>query len=586
MKEHYCFTKLKLECVFLSSLLLAACASQSPAPSDVEAADSGSLHAPGGPEAKTLGLDPTDPEVMYRVLAGELLGAEGDMERAASEYLEAAMESDDPAIAARATRIALAAKAWQHAAMAADRWVVLQPENITARQTAVRNMMMVGDYVGAEHHLNGIIKQMPHDNVRAWALVTALLSSAANSEKAGRVLEHLIADNGAENNADAVFASSRLMARRGALAEAADLAASAIELDPDRAEFQAWAGRLAVNLEQLDQALVFYQAAWALRPAEIRFAMAYAELLKRTGDPVRAQEVLTTLEDTPETRFARIAFALDSGQRPLAEQLYREYRTSEYSDSMERAFQAAQAAELLGWPDEAVDWYQEVVRGERAFVSALRRAFLTAESGDLDRARNQLQQLRLRDEPEFVRESFMAESEILVNAAMPAQALELLNTALDTLPSDTQLLYARALVAVQLGELGIAEADLRGIIELEPQNVAALNALGYTLADLTGRYEEAQDLIHAAYAMQPEEVSIIDSMGWVAFRMGRLKEAERFLRDAWSRDQNAEIAAHLGEVLWVSEQHEEALMVWRDAYRIDSANTILNETMERFGVAP
>jgi len=586
MKEHYCFTKLKLECVFLSSLLLAACASQSPAPSDVEAADSGSLHAPGGPEAKTLGLDPTDPEVMYRVLAGELLGAEGDMERAASEYLEAAMESDDPAIAARATRIALAAKAWQHAAMAADRWVVLQPENITARQTAVRNMMMVGDYVGAEHHLNGIIKQMPHDNVRAWALVTALLSSAVNSEKAGRVLEHLIADNGAENNADALFASSRLMARRGALAEAADLAASAIELDPDRAEFQAWAGRLAVNLEQLDQALVFYQAAWALRPAEIRFAMAYAELLKRTGDPVRAQEVLTTLEDTPETRFARIAFALDSGQRPLAEQLYREYRTSEYSDSMERAFQAAQAAELLGWPDEAVDWYQEVVRGERAFVSALRRAFLTAESGDLDRARNQLQQLRLRDEPEFVRESFMAESEILVNAAMPAQALELLNTALDTLPSDTQLLYARALVAVQLGELGIAEADLRGIIELEPQNVAALNALGYTLADLTGRYEEAQDLIHAAYAMQPEEVSIIDSMGWVAFRMGRLKEAERFLRDAWSRDQNAEIAAHLGEVLWVSEQHEEALMVWRDAYRIDSANTILNETMERFGVAP
>ena len=586
MKEHYCFTKLKLECVFLLSLLLAACASQPPAPGDGEAVDSGSLHVPGAPGANTLGLDPTDPEVMYRVLAGELLGAEGDMERAASEYLEAAMESDDPAIAARATRIALAAKAWQHAVMAADRWVVLQPENITARQTAARTMMMVGDYVGAEHHLNGIINQMSHDNVRAWALVTTLLSSAANSEKAGRVMEHLIADNGAENNADAVFASSRLMARRGALAEAADLAASAIELDPERAEFQAWAGRLAVNLEQLDQALVFYQAAWALRPAEIRFAMAYAELLKRTGDPVGAQEVLTTLEDTPETRFVRIAFALDSGQRPLAEQLYREYRTSEYGDSMERAFQAAQAAELLGWPDEAIDWYQEVVRGERAFVSALRRAFLTAESGDLDRARNQLQELRLRDEPEFVRESFMAESEILVNAAMPAQALEVLNTALDTLPSDTQLLYARALVAVQLGEIGIAEADLRGIIEHEPQNVAALNALGYTLADLTGRYEEAQDLIRAAYAMQPEEVSIIDSMGWVAFRMGRLEEAERFLREAWSRDQNAEIAAHLGEVLWVSEQHEEALMVWRDAYRIDSANTVLNETMERFGVAP
>ena len=86
--------------------------------------------------------------------------------------------------------------------------------------------------------------------------------------------------------------------------------------------------------------------------------------------------------------------------------------------------------------------------------------------------------------------------------------------------------------------------------------------------------------------MQPEEVSIIDSMGWVAFRMGRLEEAERYLRDAWSRDNNAEIGAHLGEVLWVSEQREEAITVWMDAYRADSANTVLNETMQRFGVDP
>ena len=167
-----------------------------------------------------------------------------------------------------------------------------------------------------------------------------------------------------------------------------------------------------------------------------------------------------------------------------------------------------------------------------------------------------------------------------------AKLAHLLNAALDKFPSDTQLLYARALVAVQLGKLEIAEKDLREIIEHEPQNVAALNALGYTLADLTGRYEEAQELIRAAYAMQPEEVSIIDSMGWVAFRMGRLEEAERYLRDAWSRDRNAEIAAHLGEVLWISEQREEAIIVWKDAYQTDSANTVLNETMERFGVDP
>ena len=590
MKEHYCFTKLKLEYLFLLPLLLSACVSQPPASQGWDAPDSGLQNAPGGQEVKEQGLEPTSADVMYRVFAGELLGAEGDMERAAGEYLEAAMESEDPAIAARATRIALAAQAWQYAVMAADRWVVLQPENIDARQTAARTMMVVGDYVGAEHHLNGIIEQMPHDNARAWSLVAALLSSAANAGKAGRVLERMVEDNGAENNADALFASSQLMARQGALTEAAELIGSALELDPGRAKFHAWAGRLAVNLEQLEKALGYYQAAWTLQPAGPRIAMAYAELLKRTGDPERAQEVLATLEDTPETRFARIAFALDSGLRQLAERIYREYETSEYPDSMERAFQAAQAAELLGWADEAVDWYRQVVRGQREFVSALRRAFLTAQAGNLDEARNQLAQLRLRNElrnePAMVKESYMAESEILINAAMHKQALNLLNEALDAIPSDTQLLYARALVAVQLGDLEIAEKDLREIIDLEPENVAALNALGYTLADLTGRFEEAQDLIRAAYVMQPEEVSIIDSMGWVAFRMGRLEEAERYLRDAWSRDRNAEIAAHLGEVLWISEQREEAIIVWKDAYQTDSANTVLNETMERFGVDP
>ena len=186
----------------------------------------------------------------------------------------------------------------------------------------------------------------------------------------------------------------------------------------------------------------------------------------------------------------------------------------------------------------------------------------------------------------IVIESFMAESEILVSANQPEEAFELLTGALEMNPADSQLLYGRAMIAVQLDLLAEAEGDLRQVIDLEPQNAAALNALGYTLADRMDRYDEAERLIHAAFALQPEEASIIDSMGWVAFRLGRLAEAERFLRDAWSRDTNAEIAAHLGGVLWVSERREEALSVWKSALESDPANAVLIDTMQRYGVEP
>jgi tetratricopeptide (TPR) repeat protein len=572
--------------LILIPLLVSACVHRPVAdPGDVKAGQADQLE-PDRPGAQTEQGEPASADVMYRVFAGEVTGAEGDLKRAASEYLEAAMESEDPAIAERATRVALAAEAWQHAAMAADRWALLQPENIDARQTAARTMMVVGDFVGAEHQLNEMIRQMVHDGAKAWALVAGLLSSSGSPEKSSSVMDNLILDNHAADNPDALFAKSRLLARQGRLEEASKLAVSAIELAPDRAQFHAWAGRIAINLEQEQAALDYYNTAWTLQPQDQRIAMAYAELLRRNGQATQAQEVLASLEDLPATRLARVAFALDSDQRELAEKIYGEFSTIEYPDPAEHAFQAGQAAELLGLKSEAADWYGKIESGDRRVVASLRRAYLTADTGDLNGARNQLAALRLQGDSAIIKESFLAESEILLAADEAQEAYELLTGALQAIPADSQLLYGRAMIAVQLDLLKEAEQDLRQIIEREPQNAAALNALGYTLADRVGRYQEAERLIRAAFELQPEEVSIIDSMGWVAFRMGRLQEAEKYLRDAWARDENAEIAAHLGEVLWASERREEAISIWSSALETDPANTVLNETMQRHGVQP
>jgi Flp pilus assembly protein TadD len=159
-----------------------------------------------------------------------------------------------------------------------------------------------------------------------------------------------------------------------------------------------------------------------------------------------------------------------------------------------------------------------------------------------------------------------------------------LDEAVDQQPRSIPILYTRALLAAEVGWVDIAERDLRAVLVEQPENAAALNALGYTLADQTERYEEAEVLIQQAYILQPLEPSIIDSMGWVAFKRGRYAEAEEFLRRAWRLDRNAEIGAHLGEVLWVSGQREEAVKAWSDAQDVDSANPVLMETLERLDV--
>ena len=129
--------------------------------------------------------------------------------------------------------------------------------------------------------------------------------------------------------------------------------------------------------------------------------------------------------------------------------------------------------------------------------------------------------------------------------------------------------------------MDVAEKDLRIIISKQPENAAALNALGYTLADQTERYEEAEALIRQAFILRPDDASIVDSMGWISYRLGHLDESEKFLRRAWALDKNPEIAAHLGEVLWVMGKQEAARSIWREGMEVDSENPVLLQTLQR-----
>ncbi len=585
MNYVYCFMKRVPGVSIFVMLLMTACSSlqESPSPEVVDAAPA--KVEPTANDVPDSDLPPTDPDVMYHVFSAEVMGAEGDFSGASAEYLEAALISEDPEIAERAARVAVSAGEWQMVALASDRWAMLDSTSLDARELAAGSRLREGDYVGAEYQLARILDLTAADQAHGWRIVTALLAPANDKVRSNKVLDNLIKDFDAESNVETLFARSQLAARLGDLGKATGLINRAIELEPGRADFYAWSGRLAVNQKNETLALKRYRQAWESGPDDQVIAMAYAELLNRSGDLNSAQAVLAQLPDKPEMRFARIIFTLDAGDADGAEALYLGFSSANYDDVSETAFHAAQSAELLELPREAIEWYKQVT-GERALRATMRQAFLFADLGDVEDARNLLVELRIQADSGIRSQSYQAEAQILQDAGRRDEALQLLNDAVKALPEDIPLRYARALLAVNLGQLVLAESDFRRIISVEPHNAAAINALGYTLADLTDRYEEAEKLILQAYKLQPEDASIIDSMGWVSYRLGRLEEADGYLREAWKALRNAEIAAHLGEVLWARGQKDEARSLWKLGLQMEADNEILIETLRRFGELP
>jgi tetratricopeptide (TPR) repeat protein len=544
----------------------------------------GSPPAGERPEPDVEALEPTSEEVMYRVFAGEYLGAEGDLQAAAVEYLEAAIESDDPEVARRATRIAFAAASWQEASMAADRWAVLEPESIPAQEAAAAAKLAVGDYLGAEFHLARILDIL-EDSTDAWVMVSRILSRARDPAQADEVLEQLRVDRKNADNADVFYARSQLAAQSRDLEQAFELARQAVELEPERVDLLTWAGRIALNLKLADTGLEYIRRAWLLDPGNQDLALAYSDLLARNGDGDAARQVMQAIKQTPEVMLARILFELASDRREAAEALFTRFGEMKFDDPQEKAFNQARAAEALGLRYQAIAFYGEVTEGEAAIASALRRAELMAMDGDLEAARAVLVKMRDTGSDRAMEQSWLTEARLLRESDDREAAFSLLDEALAVLPDSIPLLYSHSLLAAELHRVDVAERDLRTILAAQPENAAALNALGYTLADQTERFEEAEALIRQAYILQPDEASIVDSMGWIAYRLGRIEEALEFLRRAWELDRNPEIAAHLGEVLWVAGEHDQAIEVWREGAEADPENPALIETLSRLGVS-
>ena len=574
------FIKLIIRPVFvLMSLLVAACAglpqmsSQSPTPLESQTV-----------QIKTLGIQQDAvADASYALMVAEIALNQGDTELAIRHYLEVAKSQQNPDIAERAVRVAVFGQDLEAATEAAERWIELDPKRVEARQVIAAIYIRQDKIPEAFNYVNGLIQTSELEDAQLFPPLLGLLAREKNANTVLAVTQRLAKEN--PSRAYAQYLHGMLAAQNGRSEEALKYLDRSIALAEIEGVHSARA-RVLLRLGRSDEAVVSLQKAVQNNPDDQGLRLTYARLLVDIKEYEKARMEFEKLHQaSPED--AELLFTLgllslesqrlDDAEKYMMMLVRLKQREGEAQYYLGRIYENRKQYEA------AIDWYREVHVGEYKFDARLRIADMLGISGRTEEAIEHLDAMLKGSQSDgsLVR-IYITKGELLRSVRRYEQALAVFNTALGIVPGNSDLLYSRALVAEKLGRIDLLEADIRTILKTEPDNAHALNALGFTLADQTDRYQEAYGYIKRAIEIMPDDAAIIDSWGWVHYRLGEYDKAIGLLRKALSHFNDAEIAAHLGEVLWVSGNQEEAASIWREALEKSPNDPMLQEVMQRF----
>jgi len=292
------------------------------------------------------------------------------------------------------------------------------------------------------------------------------------------------------------------------------------------------------------------------------------------------QKLLAAYPDNTDVTFAVALLSLQLNDYDAAEANLKRLLQGSYRDKNGVRLYLGQIAEDRKKLPEALRWYGEITDGEHYLAAQIRSAQVLSKQGKLAAARERLHQTEPQNGQQRV-QLILAEAQLLRDANQPKAAFDMVQQALEKLPNQPDLLYDHAMLAEKLDRMDVLESSLRKLIALRPDYAHAYNALGYSLADRNERLPEARDLIEKALKLSPDDSFIIDSMGWVLYRQGKTKDALEWLQKAYAARPDAEIAAHLGEVLWVLGRHDAAERVLSDAAQKDPGNEAIANTLKR-----
>lgn len=554
--------------------LTGGCAGLSRAPEAVPDPPPDLLDAPDSAVARL------NPDVLYYVGAAEISGRAEQHQRAAQFYLKAAELADDPKIAERAVQLAVYADDEALTLRGINRWLELEPDAPEPQRLAAVVRLRQGDTDRAWEHVSKLLERS--NGPETWDAIIKVLAGSKGRAAATEVYRRLAAEHNPPAVEEIVQRLSDLGAQFAQLVLAEQFATRALQLNPGNAQTYNWRGRLRTSLNRLDDALADFAEAVELDPENAPLRQSYAALLAEVGDYYAAIEQLDQVEPSAMVIYSQGVYAMAAEDEALANAFYEELKTVVTEDENEKYFFLGQLAETLKRPySEVIDWYGRVRSGERMEDARLRTALVLGTNDELPQARVILRRLQ-NGTAQTAARAYLAEAGLLRQADMNDEAYAVYSQGLELLPANTELLFARALLAEEMDLVEVTEKDLQQILETDPDDPNALNALGYTLADRTDRYAEALSLIERALEQLPDEAAVVDSMGWVQYKLGNLELALDYLERALSLDYDAEIVAHLGEVLWALGRHDEARETWRQGLEKNPDSEIIRLTRERF----
>lgn len=506
-----------------------------------------------------------DPDVLYYLMTAEIAGQRGQYDVALEGYMRAAREVDDPRIAERAAKIALYLKDSDKTEEAVGLWLEQESDSLVARKIAVMSAIQNEDKTTSVEHLSFLLKADPAGFEKTLLELVKVTEADGKGAFVASVLDEMVVQH------------------------------------PQQAELYFVQGVLAVQLQDRDLAHEKVQQALNLRPGWIKALIFQAQLAAQSGDLKRAEELLRkVVKEEPENTQIKKLLAqilIKNKEYQAAADVYKEILEQQPEDAESKYALALvylqlkqddQARKLLeqlldvpGWQDQAslyigrieagdknldaaLVWFDRVKTGPLAFEAGVNGVAVLINAKKFADAGRRLTHLK-SNFPEKQLRLDLLQAELYSAQEQYQKAFDLLTLALQKKPGQRDLLYTRAMVAEKLDKFAVLESDLQLLIQKNPKDANALNALGYILVDRTDRYDEAEGYLRKAIALEPDETVIIDSYGWLLFKKGETQQALEYLQRAYAQEQEGEIAAHLIEVLWVSGQKNEARKLMKEA---------------------
>lgn len=568
------FHRLPVPCLLALALALTGCATtQSPsAPPSIPTASA--IEAVEAPIA--YGQFSTD--TLFDLMVAEIAGQRNRYDIALDNYLSQARKTRDAGVTERAMRVAEFLGAHQPALEMAMLWTEVDAKNPEAFRAAALHQARAGQHELAMQSMQQVLNMQGETHFDFLALAAAQTDDSTRTAMLESISQ-LLEKN--PQNAQLVFSKALLLQQGGdddaalAVLDQHPQAATAPPALMLRARVLAGGGHNQDAIDILQQGLVEH-------PGDTRMRLLLARLLVAKGDLQAAGSQFSTLiEQNPGDSDLLLSLALVHLENNQFAQAARhlEHLVEAEPENDTALYHLGIAYRELGRSEAALRAWLQVQAGREYLGSRLLISQLLAEQS----AYEKLAQIMLAERasnPDLALQLYLIEIETLAEKA-PDIARPRVDQALDTFKRDASLLYARAMLAEKAGDIAAMETDLRRILQDEPDNAMVLNALGYTLADRNEQLDEALKLIEQAAALEPNDPAITDSLGWVHYRLGNLDLAETYLRKAYLLYPDHEVAAHLGEVLWMRGKRKEARRIWDNALQDNPQSPIIRSTRQR-----